>query len=199
MRFILSRAHYPKHPGAQAGGRSEYEYSGLFVQKLRDALLNEADRMQLPAPEVIIVDGSSRREDLRMIRAAMPFDLVLEPHLNASENPSTNYAIVLHGDDEELQGAAYASAITEKLHAVFPVSSGWRVRRPVVWNAAGYGRAEDFFQATPCAAVITEPGFITNDDARTALFMPAHMSLLATAMAVGVLRAARKIHEDRHG
>ena len=182
-KFVISTAHYHLSHGAEAYGRHEHEWSGLFVS----SLLKTLSTIDCDA---IVFDTDDRETDIEVLQSLTPYDLCVEFHLNAWRDPTWRNAIILHQRDSSSD--FWATELTDALKALLP----WPVSQPVFWNAQGYGRAKMFFTQSPPPALIVEVGFITNDRARAWLFDQSNLDELAKGLAAVMMEKAKTLRSE---
>lgn len=171
ISISVAHTHGRQGAGKQIGVERWYEWpwSRDFSRMLQEELLGRDHH-------VTLFDTPGKRADERHFKASRPYDLLIECHLNASEDENVNYGLALHGDS----GASERAAIALSL-ALSDVLKGARIASPRHYSK-GFPRAQWLLdQGDP--AVILEACFVTNEVARERIFQPAVMRSLARACA----------------
>lgn len=114
---ILKDGRCTSADGRRYGGVLEYKWSKSFSKKLEDALLRDGHEVtRIVCPErTLETSGSEKNYKLERINSGT-FDLLIELHLNAFDDPGANGTTVLYKTDA---GKKYADAIQKKLATVF--------------------------------------------------------------------------------
>ncbi len=173
----LSRAHDRKNVGARnkRTGQDEYEFSGAITAMIWGGLCKHG----VPS---LAFDYPYRGNDIEAFHRN-DHALRVEVHLNASDDPNVNYRLVLFSGEPHDDAAAIAEHVDRAMGRVID----WRRASPRRWNAPGFGRASDFFNATPAPALIIEPGFITHAGACAWMFNQENQKALANSIVVGII------------
>lgn len=137
--------------GTKFGGVNEYEYNKELLVPLVNHLLNGGHEVDaLLCPEGVFTTSQEERTYKLPLANAKPYDLVIELHLNAMDNPNAHGFEVLYKSEK---GKRYARSIADYLSLLFtPRGDQGLVKREDLYMLNG----------TKAPAVILETFFCTN-------------------------------------
>ena len=114
---ILKNGNCTSADGRTKGGCLEYNWCKAFSRQLKKELENNGHKVKrVVCPEKVFKSKSEEKKYKLDIEKAGDFDLVLELHLNASDNKTANGTEVLYTSKK---GKGYAEAIQKQLSTVF--------------------------------------------------------------------------------
>lgn len=124
MRIALTVGHsllkngcYTSADGRKYGGCLEYHWCKTFGKNLKSALEQDGHKVDLIiCPEKKFTKSTQERDYKLNIVNSKDYDLVIELHLNASDNKTANGTEVLYVSET---GKKYATAIQKQLATVF--------------------------------------------------------------------------------
>lgn len=114
---ILADGRCTSADGRSKGGCLEYNWCKAFSKQLKKELENSGHKVKrVICPEKVFKSKNEEKKYKLDIEKAGDYDLVLELHLNASDNKTANGTEVLY---KSKKGKKYAEAIEKQLATVF--------------------------------------------------------------------------------
>ena len=144
---ILKNGNCTSADGRTKGGCLEYNWCKAFSKQLKKELENNGHKVKrVVCPEKVFKSKSEENKYKLDIEKAEDYDLVLELHLNASDNKTANGTEVIYTSKK---GKEYAEAIQKQLSTVF--------------RDRGTKKREDLYilNQTKAVAVVLETFFCT--------------------------------------
>ena len=179
MRIFLSVGHsklkngnITSADGTKFGGGNEYTYCknlSKYVKKYLEAKGHEVDRVV--CPEGLFSKSTDEKEYKLAIERATNYDLVIELHLNASDNKKAEGCEVLY---KSTTGKKYANEIQKQLAKVFKDRDIKKCDNLYMLNA------------TKAPAIILETFFCTNQKEWKFARRPKNKEKIAKLIANGI-------------
>ena len=180
MRLGVCAGHSTASPGAVANGQTEQGWCRRIVDELVDLAAYRgwqvvdprSDCKELPYPAYL-------HHRIAAFEAASGLDLVLDVHLNAWVVPGVNYSLTIYGPSRADSRRAAETVAT-------------RFERGLPWPSRGARSDVDLGQRLLLVrtiqrpAIIVEPLFLTNQQARDWLSRPGSVRTLARLIADGL-------------
>lgn len=147
---ILKNGSCTSADGRKYGGCLEYNWCKAFSRQVRKALEKKGHKVDLIVCPEKVFTGSSQERIYKIARInAKNYDLLMELHLNASENTKANGVEVLY---KTAAGKKYAVAVEKELSKVFKSRGAKQTDNLYILN-----------QTKP-TAILVETFFCTNKD-----------------------------------
>ncbi|MCI9140281.1 hypothetical protein D7X25_28150 [bacterium 1XD42-8] len=183
MKLFLSVGHARLKNGAATsadgtrfGGVNEYEYNKNLLVPLVNHLIGGGHEVDaILCPEGVFTTSKEEREYKLPLANAKPYDLILELHLNAVDNPHVHGFEVLYKTEK---GKRYARPVADCLSALFtPRGEQGLVKRDDLY----------MLNETKAPAILLETFFCTNIKD---CFIGKNTDQVAACIAAGLNRAA---------
>ncbi|MFW5651489.1 MAG: N-acetylmuramoyl-L-alanine amidase [Acetivibrio ethanolgignens] len=157
MRIALTVGHsllkngcYTSADGRKKGGCLEYSWCKAFSKQVKSALDRKGHKVDLIiCPEKKFSSSGQERSYKLSLINSKKYDLLVELHLNASDNPKANGTEVLYKTD---YGKKYAASVEKELSKVFKSRGAKQTDKLYILNC------------TKSVAILIETFFCTSPD-----------------------------------